>query len=1285
MSANSNAEPLRPAFEALLGYLNFSTGKPDPRFQKQFIDVYAELETANAAQPWQAIREKLEQTLEELAADPDRPFRDVAQARAVISLVFDSILPAYRDHHRDLLLDFADENGFAPFFLVRAFESVLGQGGPWDEGDRIRNAALAQLNDYVGHRPVAILETRPRAEPYPHERVRPIPLYIRGAGVVGSRYHGLVSRALEILQDADPSILADAQFDPSRLDELAFDPRPYDQGHPAHRRPNYIFGEWDPDHIDQHGQYRRFVLRRVVLDALWERSKIDTEAELESAVVLAATILMASGIRGSGPGSHDSAATLATLMPKIARCRDAFYARTLETVQGLHGDRLRQEAQKSRQPFGRARQHLNEALATQRAGQLQHRHLALLFSAMGYPEASNAEAGRISVASVRMLSEIHSCLAQCLMAVEQGQLEVASTRLTEIENLIHRGIDCGALADPWNILGFQALFPLSPAREDSVRDTRIDDLVFVMEQCFQAYSRVICEAAASGQKSIVKELKPAMKELATWWDQFASIEVSDVRRVHGAEAVSSTKHVAKALGRWHQQGEATGDLAFWKQHLEGFRSPKAFASVIVALLDKKDYRAAMALLVNWVGQVEEVPLEDEPHSFHALALRWLLGVWKEGVDPALIPKFFDYLEANAGDYWQVPTLETERLPMPREKSDDEDELFAAAYEDVTYRDSTDDGTEGTVWDEGEPRKEFTLEAIAEPLGKHLRFHSALAQLWQVAVRGQMARARGEGSEPRGQEEMLGSWLGAARNNQRRLLTLLDTLHDHVIPEPSGSHESMVDYDRRRILKEHLLYAAIGTCLDTTLTAGAIRGAIGGAAPAGDTPRWQGIAIRLEAAIWRGDADEVRTLLPAFIERFRSEPLLFKALVDGGIARHILRARMAQSILRALVATLPRLGLLRETFDLLHTAHTMETANRPDGRGVSEFNTIFQIGFSAVAESVVAGMTGATDQELAEVLERFTGRFLKLWANYSQSLRLSSLDAIRTAAEWKELVGFVQRYGGDLFHARFMTLANLRGVLHRGVGAYLDYLTDNPDPLHPVRLIEDLDSAVPRAQAERCITIVLNALIENYEEYKDYNTSSAQSDYGENLSILLEFLRLKAAYEKQAWLFRPLYLAHEVLARKSRTDAAVLWEQGFTRLADQVAGRYVSEMNRLEELHGIRLRTISDRLNDRFVRPLALDRLCALIGQAMDGANLEEEDPSFQKLTEGLTAYTATPVGSGLDVPPWLRRLEAEVQRVQAARSAVTTLAEEQLRLPQRVLSKDELDRQLRAWGESPSA
>src|SRR5439155_17770928 len=126
-----------------------------------------------------------------------------------------------------------DRELFQPFFLARAFEAVLLQGTPWEEEDRIIAGALAHLNDYVGHRPIAILETRPKGEPYEHERVRPVPLYIREAGVATGRYHPLGGKALEILATTDASLLAEAYFDSDLLDALAFDPRAYDHGHPA--------------------------------------------------------------------------------------------------------------------------------------------------------------------------------------------------------------------------------------------------------------------------------------------------------------------------------------------------------------------------------------------------------------------------------------------------------------------------------------------------------------------------------------------------------------------------------------------------------------------------------------------------------------------------------------------------------------------------------------------------------------------------------------------------------------------------------------------------------------------------------------------------------------------------------------------------------------------------------------------------------------------------------------------------------------------------------------------
>ena len=60
-------------------------------------------------------------------------------------------------------------------------------------------------------------------------------------------------------------------------------------------------------------------------------------------------------------------------------------------------------------------------------------------------------------------------------------------------------------------------------------------------------------------------------------------------------------------------------------------------------------------------------------------------------------------------------------------------------------------------------------------------------------------------------------------------------------------------------------------------------------------------------------------------------------------------------------------------------------------------------------------------------------------------------------------------------------------------------------------------------------------------------------------------------------------------------------------------------------------------------------------------------------------YTATPTGVGLDVPAWLRRLEAEVGRVQATQNSLAGLAEGAFRVPRRPVAHEDLLRQLREW------
>ena len=176
------------------------------------------------------------------------------------------------------------------------------------------------------------------------------------------------------------------------------------------------------------------------------------------------------------------------------------------------------------------------------------------------------------------------------------------------------------------------------------------------------------------------------------------------------------------------------------------------------------------------------------------------------------------------------------------------------------------------------------------------------------------------------------------------------------------------------------------------------------------------------------------------------------------------------------------GLLRETYHLLTTARKMEENFVPPGRRVTEFDRLFETGFQSAIQAVVdsapswdiatlqmlateqvSGLAAAVDLDraLVAVLERLAMPFLNLWGEHSRTVRVSVLESIGTDEQWETVKGLIQRYGGDLFDAKFLTLGNLRGILDRGAGAYFDYLRDNPDPLRPVGLIEALDDAIPR--------------------------------------------------------------------------------------------------------------------------------------------------------------------------------------------------------------------------------
>ncbi|TWU33344.1 hypothetical protein [Novipirellula artificiosorum] len=1321
----------------LAGYLNFSSGSGDPAIFAAWNHVY---ETASAGDPlrgpaaWLVLRDWLTETLGNLQAEQGA-FRDITQAQRVVKILWSDLLPAYLDYHRDLLFHQKPEVLFNGFLLGRAAETML-EVGLSNTDEQLVNETITRLNDYVGYRPVAMLENR-RCQPYPHEFVRPIPLYIRGAGVSAGPYHDIVARAIAVLRDTDSEILRAASFDPEKMQELALDPRAFDFDHPVNRRPNYHFGGWDTRSIDGEGFYDRFVLRQVTLDALLSRLQekgiIDREELLsEAATVLAGTILMASGISGWGPGAYSSDVTLGSLMKPIATYRDEFYEDRLARLTGAHSQRLSEEQRLRRQPFGAVRQHLNAALAERRAAQVQHVQLARLYARMGYPDAAAREVDAVPAASARMLCRIDCEMTLGLRALRAGKPEQALKVPAAAFDLLKRAIECGAIIDPWDILGFGGNFSLFPSPDCSVHDARVDDLLYLIEQLFGYMANVWSEAAARNDEAAYSEMEQQYREIAEWWRQYAAHTIDSIEAADPLESYESAKLVARALRLWHEGGAEAGNVAFWAPHADLFDSPRAYALVISALLDRNDFTPAMALLVHWLNNADRVGLRLGGSSLPRLAERWLLrlrfslngGGEEAYVQPALmqtvgkdtreiwplVRKFFDFLEANAEQFWSAPQFQLGQSSPSRSDRDwdrelslaDEDDggdegLFDAAYEDMTYRDTTDDGNEGAVFEFGDDTSHDELETESKRLSEHLSFLKSLSRMWAVAADIAVMDQSDEDLQDRLQS--LQAWAGRARENRIGLLELLDSVRRYKITPAGSDKDSMRSYDRHRVLRDSLMERIIGTTVEMSDS----RRLVCGALLAHPMATWELVdrdeemadddaqSVKMFAALIAGDTSEVRRLFPPFLDAIHDKNLLYIPLARGGDPVKIYVSRLRQRVLRHLLLWLPRRGLIAEACRLIEIARQMEQEN-PIGVGaVTEFDGLFQVGFRSLVASIVESTrksvkestNGLIDERsfaevLIPLLEQVTEILLASWLAHSQTLRLSPLETVADPKKWKLLVAFIKEYGDPIFTQMFLQLGNVRAILHQGVASWLErVLTEGDDQFSETRLYADLDiGKLQIREAQRWITLVYEALMDHHAEYQDYNSTTTQSDRGDLVYMFLDFLRLRVRYERIAWNLRPVMWAHEVLVRSGFEAAAMMWRRSLSERIGEEAEVYVEKLRKMQKDYAMRMPTVADRILERFVQPMTIDRMRALVGPAMRDAELNHESPSFDLLEQEADLLTRHPTGVGLDVPAWLDALGEEVEQLAKRRVSSEIDPQALITIPIVALSVDDLNDQL---------
>ncbi len=721
--------------------------------------------------------------------------------------------------------------------------------------------------------------------------------------------------------------------------------------------------------------------------------------------------------------------------------------------------------------------------------------------------------------------------------------------------------------------------------------------------------------------------------------------------------------------------------------------------------------AALGLLIHWLSQSDRVALEQGDASFHQLALRWLVGMLRGATQETRdadransswerIRKFFDYLEANAGEYWHVPSFEIggsptqdegqELLADEEEQEDEQDDLFSAAYENVVYRDSTDDGVDGSLFDFGE-HSEDQLQLTSHEILNRLAFLDGLALMWKLAAVAWCAESAKwlpkSADETPGGPAIADLLANAARQIarfRRDLTELLESVTRYQLNLPSGDPESMVQYDRFRLIKESLLEQIVNAQVRMDEADQFVRAASEPNTDSAVGPGPEEPMVVVLAAAMRGDTQLVRQHWPKAREALADEPILYVPLSRGGQAKLIVRAKSRQQILKNMLYWLPRLGMLRETYELLELARKMERVS-PVGLGaVTEFDDLFEVGCRALVTALVHAQQAdpvdtGTEPHLISCLEEMMEPLLRSWLAHSRTLRLSVLEQVADDEDWEELVEFIQQHGADLFTQRFLNLGNVRGILHQGVAKWLAGLEEDQADDAYAALAEATSEDSARDAAADKLTLVLEAIVESYAEYRDYNSTTTQSDRGDLLYMLLDFLRLRTSYDRVVWNLRPIVLAHQVLVRYRCEDAATAWRQSLReRIADE-AQRHVRRLAALQKKHAMRLPSISERLNERFMRPLVVDRLCASIEPAMQATDQDVRRQAFAIIQQEVAELVEEPSGAGLDVPGWLLAMEDEVQRVKDEGETSLEAVVLDLATPPCTLSFNEIQSQIEGW------
>ncbi len=1188
--------------------------------------------------------------------------------------------------NKSILLGHPDQDSVAgPFWIPHLLEYLIAliphdeipkssvDGGgmalddlPWLMPFVIR--ALRTFHDFVGYRPVPVLEMNQKVRVRNGERHRPGILWWPRVGVAPSPQAPLVKRAIFWLEHAPADILEESGFSLGSLTELSLDLREYDHSLPAAQRPNHLFGEWDPERIDNKGRYCRLVVRSMVLRLLWDQvvnpgpgDPVDRNERLEEgAILLAGVILMSAGVLGQGPESVDPTKSLSLIIPRIANYRDAFYGQVLTMLPYSHKSRLEAEARLLKQPFGRVRQTLNRSISALRATQLQNRLLARLFGRLGLSELAQERIASIAVPSVRLMVEFESLI--------QGWADANHPPLDHYRWLLRafrvlkKGVSCGAFADPWNLIGFQGLYPLGPAREDAIPDERLNDLRWMVSSLLSECSRAYATASAQPDKKMRLRFKDLLGRVSEWWSHFPPMGVDDPDHPDAGSEYRSALRVAKALGIWRSRGEATADLPFWKKVLSTLETGEAVAEIFHVLLAHGDLQGALAILIYWIDAFDTHSIAEGRTELSTLLTLWEVA-WEEQLPPEssgkdrsdhfkLYRKAIDWIDANLVEDAADSFISDEMVDNEGESGESAEEK-AWEEKDEEENEQWDEEDKNGGLDDGVPLVDFPAEGALFDLGYHLGQFDAWVWLLEQAL-----------AKPERMSLALGS-VEAILARAIQFRNLMVHVSRIVVPLPGSQVDSVLEFERCRALKFHALESAGGILfrLEALLClvgspreeTGALKLSEGfapfldlkpgfpGKAP---TTTSSGSKRKITKKYIIDSPTKSLMMVKEWTNRLIGRELLHRPIPAGGNWQDWISNRMSLWFVQRTLISLARVGDFSGIVRFLVKAHQAELTSTLPAPRVSDFHHYFEIAFVESFRAVFRVVSDSSPGKIRSAglfrgLMRLMERFRTIWLDQGRQTRLSVLDAVDDRM-METLRGFIRHFGRELFPARLMGFGNIRGTLDQGIEQYLTKMIVDRDPLDRNKLLDELGNSISLEDAAGKLDLILRAVAENYDCFKDYKSTTTVSDYGENLHVLLDFLRVKTAFSREVWNRGPWYLLHREMLEAGLRGTLDDWIGEVMSEFRPIADKYLEKISELEQRHGIRLLTVRQEIEEGLWMPMENDSLHYHLQDLCEVK--ETDDANAYKVGLGqfkkeLAKWVEKPWGVGRDAPDWIRKLE----------------------------------------------